>query len=163
MSDSGPPIAGRALEIEFAVVDVRHLREALAQRVEANDVGIHLADAHGDRVDAALQLGLEFLDLGLLFGERRRPGGDAARRLDLLSPIFSPRLKAVARMATSTVANAATASGWPRLKCRARPSRREKKMMFIARSSGHGANRADLYDPVLCASKTCTSLATSLS
>ena len=43
-------------------------------------MGVHLADTHGDRVDAALQLGLEFLDLGLLFGQGLGPGGDAARR-----------------------------------------------------------------------------------
>ncbi len=95
-----------ALEIEFAVVDVRHLREAFAQRVETDDVGIHLADAHRDRVDAALQLGLQFLDLGLLLGQGLRPGGDAARACVLLSPILSPRLNAVARMAIRTVANA---------------------------------------------------------
>jgi hypothetical protein len=72
-----------AAEVEFAPVDVGHLREALAQRVEADDVGIHLADAHGHRVDAALQLGLQFLDLGLLLGQGRGPGGDAARRAAL--------------------------------------------------------------------------------
>ena len=72
-------MAGVALEIEFAVVDVRHLREALAQRIEANHMGIHLADAHGHRVDAALQLGFQFLDLGLLFGQGLGPGGNAAR------------------------------------------------------------------------------------
>ena len=80
MSDSGPPIGRRTLEIEFASVDVRHLREALAQRIETNDVGVHLADSHGHRVDAALQFGLEFLDLGLLLGEGFGPGGNPARR-----------------------------------------------------------------------------------
>ena len=80
MSDSGPPIAGVAPEIEFAGVDVRHLREPLAQRIEANHMGVHLADSHGHRVDAALQLGFEFLDLGLLFGEGLGPAGNPARR-----------------------------------------------------------------------------------
>jgi len=65
------------------------------------------------------------------------------------SPIFRPRLKAAASMATSTVEKAATANGWARLKCLARPSRREKKMMFIAR-----APKRSLYS-----SKACTQLA----
>jgi hypothetical protein len=65
-------------------------------------------------------------------------------------------------MATNTVAKAATASGCPRLKCRARPSRREKKMMFIA-PAPKPWGKADLYDPVLCTSKACTSLASSSS
>jgi hypothetical protein len=38
---------------------------------------VHLADAHGHGVDAALQLGLQFLDLGLLFGQRCGPRGHA--------------------------------------------------------------------------------------
>jgi hypothetical protein len=76
--------------------------------------------------------------------------------------VVLPRLKAVARMATRTAANAATANGCPRLKCRARPSRREKKMMFIAPAPSPWG-KADLYDPVLCTSKTCTSLASSSS
>jgi hypothetical protein len=42
-------------------------------------VGIHLPDAHRHRVDAALQLGLEFLDFGLLFSEGRGPRGDPTR------------------------------------------------------------------------------------
>ena len=52
----GPPLRRVAVEIEFAAVDVGHLGEALAQRVEADDVGIHLAQAHRHGVHALLQL-----------------------------------------------------------------------------------------------------------
>ncbi len=44
-------------EVEFTVIDVSHLGEALAQRVEPDDVGIHFAEAHGHGVDALPAIG----------------------------------------------------------------------------------------------------------
>src|SRR2546430_8276671 len=56
--------AGRLeLEIELVAVDVRHLGEALAERIEPDDVRIHLTQPHGHRVHPQLQLLLQFADL----------------------------------------------------------------------------------------------------
>ena len=92
----------------------------------------------------------------------------ACAALLLLSPILKPRLKAVARMAMSTVAKPATARGWARLTCRARPSRREKKMMFIARAPGplrsdYRSPWGQLWVATQVTSKLCTWLASSSS
>ena len=59
-----------AIEVELAAVDVGHLGEALAQGIQADDVRIHLAEAHRHRVHPQLQLLLEVGDLLFLLGEQ---------------------------------------------------------------------------------------------
>jgi hypothetical protein len=61
ISDSGPPTAGWLSKSNSRLSMFRHLRQALAQRIEADDMSIHLADAHGHRVHAALQFALSSL------------------------------------------------------------------------------------------------------
>ncbi len=58
-----------AVEVELAAVDVSHLGEALAQGIQANDVRIDLAEAHGHRVHPQLQLLLQVGDLRFLLGQ----------------------------------------------------------------------------------------------
>ncbi len=72
--------AGRrlAVEIELARIDVRHVREALAQRVEADHVGVDLTEAHRHGVDAFLQLRAQVGDLLALIGEHLAPLGRIA-------------------------------------------------------------------------------------
>ena len=60
-----------AVEIEFAAVDVRHLGEALAERIEADHVRVDLAEPHGHGVDPQLHLLLEIGYLLFLLGEQR--------------------------------------------------------------------------------------------
>src|SRR5262249_2329868 len=68
------------VEIELAAVDVRHLREALAEGIEADDVSVHFPEPHGHGIHAQLQLLVQLRDLVLLLGEDRtqalRLGGD---------------------------------------------------------------------------------------
>ena len=128
--------AGRrlAVEIELALVDVRHVREALAQRIEPDHVGVHLAEAHGHGVHAFLQLRAQVCDLAALFGEDLRtiaaesPWPSAA---PLRWPSFMPRAKAVPRMPSASTPTTPSVTGWARFNCRARPSRCENKIRFM--------------------------------
>ncbi len=56
----------RVTEVEFAVIEIRHARQALTQGIQANDVGIHLSDATRQRVDLLLQHPLGVFDLDFL-------------------------------------------------------------------------------------------------
>src|SRR5262249_96785 len=66
----GPAPRRIAVEIELAAVDVRHLGQALAERIEADHVGIHLTKAHGHGIDAQLQLLFEVGDLPFLLRQQ---------------------------------------------------------------------------------------------
>ena len=63
----------RIAEIELAVVQIRHAGQALTERIQADDVGIHLPDAHRQRVDLFLQDAPDVLDLRLLAQQFGRP------------------------------------------------------------------------------------------
>src|SRR5579863_1916872 len=85
------PAAGRiAVEIEFAAVDIRHFGEPLTERIEADDMRVHFAQAHRHGIDAQLQLLFELRNLHLLVAQQaaearslaqRGPGGRAAAPL----------------------------------------------------------------------------------
>ena len=60
-------------EIELTVIQIRHTGQALTEGVQANHIGIHLSDAHGQGIDLFLQDALGILDLGLLVQEFSRP------------------------------------------------------------------------------------------
>ncbi len=62
-------------EIELTIIDIGHLGEALAQRIEPDDMRIHFAEAHGHGVDALLQLALQLRDLAFLLGQNVSPVG----------------------------------------------------------------------------------------
>ena len=55
----------RIAEIELAVIQIRHAGQALTEGVHANDIGVHLTDAHRQGVDLFLQDALDVLDLRL--------------------------------------------------------------------------------------------------
>ena len=62
-----------AVEIEFALVEIRHVSEAAAERIEADHVRIHLADAAGERIEPVLQLTTRREYLRALLLEARGP------------------------------------------------------------------------------------------
>jgi hypothetical protein len=64
-----------AIEIEFALVEIRHLGEPAAQRVETDHMCVHLADAAGERVEALLHIAAGRGDVGALLFELRAPLG----------------------------------------------------------------------------------------
>ncbi|MDZ7645148.1 MAG: hypothetical protein U5K76_13650 [Woeseiaceae bacterium] len=77
----------RGVEIELAVLQVRHLRQAAAQRVQANDAGVHLADAQGERIERVFGLPTRGGNRGPLCVEFRVQGfggfqGDAGSGVD---------------------------------------------------------------------------------
>ena len=51
----GPPSDGCGGEIEFAVLEARHLREPRAERVEPHDMSVHLAKTQSQRVEILLK------------------------------------------------------------------------------------------------------------
>ena len=59
------------VEIKFAAVDIGHLRELLAERIQADDAGVDRAQPHRERIDLVLHLRPQGADL-LLFGAQRR-------------------------------------------------------------------------------------------
>jgi len=69
-----------AVEVEFAVVEVGHLRQALAQGIEAQQVGIERAHADGQAVDALLQAYPDLGQLGALLGDLGRAACARAAR-----------------------------------------------------------------------------------
>jgi hypothetical protein len=56
-------------------VDVGHLGQSLAERIEANDVGTDLTQSHGHRIDPQLQMLPEVSDLALLLIEHPTEAG----------------------------------------------------------------------------------------
>jgi hypothetical protein len=68
-------------EIELAVLEARHLRQAPAERVEPHDVCIHLADAQRERVEVLLQRTPRGIDDGLLLRELFAPCGNLSLRI----------------------------------------------------------------------------------
>ena len=54
----GPPRGGSRSKLNSRLSMLGHLGEALAERIQADHVGVHLAQAHGHRVHAQLQLQL---------------------------------------------------------------------------------------------------------
>jgi Mg-chelatase subunit ChlI len=57
---------GLRVEVELAVIDFRHVGEALAERIQSQDVGIDRAQAQRHRIDPVLELRAQLLDLALL-------------------------------------------------------------------------------------------------
>src|SRR5262245_54003190 len=68
-------------EIEFAVLEAGHLSQASAERIEAHDVRIHLADAQCERIDVLLERAASAVDDGLLLRELVAPGIDLRLRV----------------------------------------------------------------------------------
>ena len=62
------------VEVEFVAVDVGHLGEPLAERIEPDDVRVHFAQPHRHRVDLVLQLLLQVRDLLLLLDQGMAEG-----------------------------------------------------------------------------------------
>src|SRR5439155_23974094 len=58
------------LEIDVVAVEVGHLGETLAERIEPDDVRVHRAQAHRHGVHPQLQLLPELADLALLLGQQ---------------------------------------------------------------------------------------------
>src|SRR5690606_17002268 len=70
----GPAEGRRRREVELAVVETGHRREPGAERVEADDVRVHLPEPQGERVDALLQPATGLLEQRLLRLELGAPG-----------------------------------------------------------------------------------------
>src|SRR5690606_36024572 len=71
----------RGAEVELAVIEPRHLREPRAERVEPDDVRVHLAEPERERVDAPLQAPAGLLEQRLLRLELGAPGLDLRARI----------------------------------------------------------------------------------
>ena len=69
----------RFAEVEFPVVQIRHPRQAPAQRIEPDDVRVHLADPHRERIDLVLQYPPQVVDLRFLMHQF---SGPAAQLVD---------------------------------------------------------------------------------
>src|SRR5262249_54343118 len=67
-----------AREIELAVLEAGHLREASAERIEPHDVGIHLAETERERVEIPLKRVARPVENRLLVRDFRAPGIDPA-------------------------------------------------------------------------------------
>ncbi|RYZ67626.1 MAG: DUF721 domain-containing protein [Proteobacteria bacterium] len=80
-----------ALEIEFAAADVRHLRETAAECIETDEVGVHLADAQADRIDAVLHLLAEVEHFGLLLASDHTDRRGTVRQRAALAELQSER------------------------------------------------------------------------
>ena len=59
--------------LDVAVIELGHTRQALAQSVHPDDIGVHLADAHGQGIDLFLQDMLKGFELRLLPQQVGRP------------------------------------------------------------------------------------------
>ena len=68
-ADFGTADRRRVVEIEFAALELRDFRELLAERVEADELRLHAADAGGQRRD--LVVGVLFDACELLASARR--------------------------------------------------------------------------------------------
>lgn len=66
----------RIAEVELAVIQIGHARQAFAQGIDADDIGIHLAHAHGEGIDLLLQDALDLFDLRLLPEQVGRPAAE---------------------------------------------------------------------------------------
>ena len=60
------------VKIEFAAAEVRHLGQALAERIEPNQVRIEQAHLQGQAVDAFLQVHPELREFRVLAGDAGR-------------------------------------------------------------------------------------------
>src|SRR5271167_270204 len=60
-------------EIKLSVIQICHTGQALTQSIEADHIGVHLPDAHGQRVDLFLQNAFGVFDLAFLLDEFSRP------------------------------------------------------------------------------------------
>src|ERR1700679_2090390 len=69
-------------EIEFAVIEIRHTGQALAECVQADDTGVHLAHPHRQGVHLLLQDPLGILDLPLL---AQQFGGPVAQLIEWIA------------------------------------------------------------------------------
>ncbi len=77
----GPAQRRRSVEIELPVLEVGHLREPPAERVETHDVRVHLAEPQSERVDVLLHRAPSGIELGFLGLEARLPFGHLGRRI----------------------------------------------------------------------------------
>ena len=57
---------GRGIEVEFAILDVGHVRQAAAQRIETNHARIHLREPDGKRVERVFVTLADRVDVFLL-------------------------------------------------------------------------------------------------
>ncbi len=133
-SVSGPPLGGALSKFELTVVDVRHLGEPLAQGIEPDDMGIHLAEAHGHGIHPLLQLLAQARQSAVFPGPPRRPSGPNSRcrgLAPLRSPSFMPSAKAVPSMPSTSAPMTPRATGCARLSCLALPAACENNMMFM--------------------------------
>jgi hypothetical protein len=80
------PQGRRVAEIELPVIQIRHARQALAERIEANDIGIHLADAHRQRIDLFCKYMPNVLDLGLFRSSSADQFPELIDRIELRLP-----------------------------------------------------------------------------
>ena len=78
-------------EIELAITQIRHARQALAERIEADHVGVHLPDAHCQGIDLFLQHAPYVLNLRLF---AQQPGGQAAQLVDRVRAAVRPQAHA---------------------------------------------------------------------
>src|SRR5690606_38216951 len=72
---------GYGREVELAVIETGHLREPRAERVEAHDIRVHLAEAQRERVDALLQAAPSLVQNRLLSFELAAPALELNRRV----------------------------------------------------------------------------------
>ena len=110
MSDSGPPMAGWLSKsnsrLSMFAICVRRLPSASRRMTWAFICPMRMATASTRRCSSALSSLISACCSARVAVHEATPRGGA-----LLSPILNPRLNAVARMATSTAAKAATANG----------------------------------------------------
>src|SRR5690606_2082898 len=71
----------RRREVELAIVEARHSRQPRAERIEPDDVRVHLAETQRQRVHALLQAAARLIEKLLLGLELGAPGRDLGARV----------------------------------------------------------------------------------
>src|SRR6185437_14715021 len=127
--------AGRRIriEVELPIVDVGHLGQALAQGIEANDVGVHRTQPHGHRVHPFLELLLEVVDLLLLVRENLCPvvGVTARQARSTSLPQMHPKREGPTEQPQSERRNQTQRERMSQIELAGGAPALEKKMMFI--------------------------------